>query len=70
MLEINFSALQTRRDADLEMLYRLTREGWTKSAIDDFHTQRQALSRFVIAALTQSPPILDAMRREFASAVA
>jgi hypothetical protein len=45
VLEIHFSQLQPRRDADLELLYHLTREGWTKSAIDDFHTQRQALSR-------------------------
>jgi len=33
VLEVNFSQLQARRDADLEILYHLTREGWTKSAI-------------------------------------
>jgi len=64
VLEFNISQLQPRREADLEILYHLTREGWAKSAIDDFHMQRQALNRYVIAATIQSPPVLDALRRE------
>lgn len=64
VLEVNLATLQPRRDADLQLLYNFTRDGWTKSAIDEFHTQRQALSRFVIAALLQTQPVLDVMRRE------
>lgn len=43
VLEINFSELSSKRSSDIERLYNLSREGWMKSALGEFHTQQQAL---------------------------
>ena len=64
VLEINFSELNPKRSSDLERLYNLSREGWMKSALGDFHTQQQALSRFFMGALVVSTPVLEVIRRE------
>jgi predicted type IV restriction endonuclease len=64
VLELQFSTLNAKKAIDLELVYHLTREGWAKSAIEDFHTQRQALSRYSLAALVLSQPVLDTIRRE------
>jgi hypothetical protein len=64
VLEINFSQLNSKKLSDVEMLYHLTREGWLRSALGEFHTQQQALSRYFMGAMIMSQPILDVMRRE------
>jgi predicted type IV restriction endonuclease len=64
VLTIEFSRLNPKKTADLELLYHLTREGWAKSAIEEFHNQRQALSRYALGALVLSQPVLDVIRRE------
>jgi hypothetical protein len=46
------------------LLYNLTRAGWAKSALGDFRTQQQALSRFFMGALVVSHPVLEVIRRE------
>jgi hypothetical protein len=42
----------------------LSREGWLKSLLEEFHEQKQVLSRFSIGALILSDSILDSIRRE------
>jgi hypothetical protein len=64
VLEINFSELNPKKNSDLEQLYNLTREGWVKSALGEFHTQQQALSRFFMGALVVTNPVLEVIRRE------
>lgn len=64
VLEINFCALNAKSESDLESLYLFTKEGWAKSALGDFHTQRQALSRFFLGAMLLSDPVVDVIRRE------
>jgi hypothetical protein len=64
VLEINFSELNPKKSSDIELLYNLTREGWMKSALGEFHTQQQALSRFFMGALVVSNPVLEVLRRE------
>ena len=64
VLEINFSSLSPKKASDLELLYNLSREGWMKSALGEFHTQQQALSRFFMGALVLSNPVLEVLRRE------
>jgi hypothetical protein len=64
VLEINFAELNPKKSSDLERLYNLSREGWMKSALGDFHTQQQALSRFFMGALVVSTPVLEVIRRE------
>ena len=64
VLEINFSQLNSKKSSDTETLYHLTREGWLRSALGEFHTQQQALSRYFMGAMILSQPVLDVMRRE------
>ena len=64
VLEINFSQLNPKKSSDVEILYHFTREGWMKSALGEFHTQQQALSRFFLGAMVTSPPVLEVIRRE------
>lgn len=64
VLEINFSQLNHKKASDTELLYHLTREGWLRSALGEFHTQQQALSRYFMGAIVVSQPILDVIRRE------
>jgi hypothetical protein len=64
VLEINISQLNSKKSADIELLYHLTREGWLRSALGEFHTQQQALSRFFLGAMVLSNPVLEVIRRE------
>jgi predicted type IV restriction endonuclease len=62
--EIDFLTIDPKNREHLEQLYTLTKEGWHKKVLSDLHEQRQALSKFVIAAVAMSEPVLDVMRRE------
>lgn len=64
VLQIDFMSLSPKNASHLESLYLLTKEGIGKSVLGDYHTQRQALSRFFIGAITLSEPVLDVIRRE------
>lgn len=64
VLEIDLLSLNPRTPAHLELLYPLTREGLLKAALSDYHVQRQAMSRFSLAALLLSEPMLKILRRE------
>jgi hypothetical protein len=64
VLEINISQLNPKKPSDVELLYHLTREGWQRSSLGEFHTQRQALSRFFLGAMILSNPVLEVIRRE------
>lgn len=64
IVEINFSTLNPKKSDDIELLYTLTREGLMKSALGDFHTKQQALSRFFIGAVLMSNSVLETIRRE------
>lgn len=64
IVEINFLALNPKKSDDIELLYNLTKEGLIKSALGEFHTQQQALSRFFMGALIVSNPVLETIRRE------
>jgi hypothetical protein len=64
VFEFDFTALDARDDEQLAPLYRLTKEGWSKSVLDDYYDQKQALSRFCISAIILSDPLLNVIRRE------
>jgi len=64
VVDIDISALNSRSDSDLETLYLWCKEGWQRSALGDFHTQKQALSRFFLGATVLSDPVLEIVRRE------
>lgn len=64
VVDIDFSTLNTRAERDIEMLYLWCKEGWQRSVLGEYHTQRQALSRFFIGAMLQTDSVLDVLRRE------
>jgi hypothetical protein len=64
VVDIDFSTLSSRSEADLELLYLWCKEGWQKSVLHEYHTQRQALSRFFVGAMLLTDPVLDVIRRE------
>ncbi len=64
VLEIDFLALNSRLESDLELLYLWCKEGWQRSVLGEYHTQKQALSRFFVGAMLQTDTVLDVIRRE------
>lgn len=64
VVDINFSTLNTKSEGDIETIYLWCKEGWQRSALGDFHTQKQALSRFFLGATILSDPVVEVVRRE------
>ena len=64
VVDLNFLSLNPKSAEDLAGLYLLTREGVGKKVLSGFHEQRQALSRFTIAAAVLSDPVIGMIRRE------
>jgi hypothetical protein len=64
VMELNICGLNPRNEGHLDLLHMLTREGQGKALLDDYHVQRQAMSRFYLGALILSDVMIDAMRKE------
>ena len=64
VLEIEFANLKHTEPADLEKLFLLTKESWSKSALRDYYDQKQALSKFSISAVVLGDSVLNLIRRE------
>jgi len=64
ILDLDILAINHRKDSEAEPLALLSREAWQKSSLEDYATQKQALSRFTIAAVLLSEPSLGIIRRE------
>lgn len=64
MLEIQVAGINPKAEADLQSLFLWCEEGWQRSALGEFRTQKQALSRFFLGAMILSDPVLDVLRRE------
>lgn len=64
VVDIDFLALSTKSDSDLDSVYLWCKEGWQRSALGEFHSQKQALSRFFLGAMIISDPVVEVIRRE------
>lgn len=64
VLEFNLLAMNPKSDKDLQCLFAVCKEGIVKSALGEIHQQKQALSRFSLAATIMSEPVLNVIRRE------
>lgn len=64
VVDLDFSSLNHRATRDLDLLYLWCKEGWVKSALGDFHTQKQALSRYFLGAVVMSDPVLEVVRKQ------
>ena len=64
VLDIDFCSLSGKAAKDIDTLFLFCKEGWMKSVLGEYHTQKQALSRFFLGALVLSDPVLSVIRRE------
>lgn len=62
--EFDICQVEAKNEKSLEPLYLICKEGWAKSALDDYSTQKQALSRFFLAAVLLSDKVVGVIRRE------
>ncbi len=58
------SACKYKRYQSIALLFLLCKEGWAKSAVDDYQTQREPLDRYIIAATLLTDRALDGLKRE------
>jgi hypothetical protein len=64
VVNLDFSTINHRNDQDIDHLYLWCKEGWIRSVLGEYHTQKQALSRFFLGAMILTEPVLDVVRRE------
>jgi predicted type IV restriction endonuclease len=64
VVEINLTNLNAKKDDDLDLLWLLAKEGWQKARLGEYHTQKQALSRYSVGALLLTETLIDVIRRE------
>ncbi len=64
VVDFDLLVLSPRNSEHIELVGLLAKEGWQKAQLGDYHSQRQALSRFTLAALILSDSLLDVLRRE------
>lgn len=64
--DFDFTQLNTKKDSDLELLFYLTKEAMSKAgkaSLDEFHSHKQVVNKFVVAQTILSDPVLDAIRK-------
>lgn len=64
LVAIDLLGVDPKKDSELETLFLLSREAQGKSLLDEYHEQKQALSKYCIGALLLSEPVLSVVRRE------
>jgi len=64
VVEFNMLELNCRSDDDVELVGLLAREAWAKERLGEYLEEKQAVSRFTIAAVLLSDPLLAVIRRE------
>lgn len=64
VLELDLLNVNHRDSDDIARLYLLTKEGWSKALLGDYHAQKQVLSRYSIGAILLSDAVLEVVRRE------
>lgn len=67
VFEFDLSKISMKRQADLELLYYLTREAMAKSSkisLEDYHIQKQLVNRFTIGQLLLTAPVIDVFRKQ------
>lgn len=64
--DFDFTEINTKKESDLELLFYLTKEAMSKAgkaSLDEFHTHKQLVNKFVVSQILLSDPVLDAVRK-------
>ena len=65
ILEVDLTAIETRKEDQLEQLYLFCREGLLKGAPSELRDRQDATSRYLLAALlVENDNVIDVIRRE------
>lgn len=64
VMDIDVLQINTNKQSETDALFLLTREGISKSALDEFYIQKQATGRHTIGAILLCDPVLNVIRRE------
>ncbi len=64
VVDLDLLNMNPRNSEHIELIGLLAKEGWQKAHLGDYHSQRQALSRFTLGALLLSDSVLEVLRRE------
>lgn len=62
--EFNILNLNHKKDDTAQCLYIFSKEGMTKSVLEDFYGHHKATSRYLLGAMVLSEPVLNTIRRE------
>ena len=66
--EFDFTEINTKKDSDLELLYYLSKEAMSKTgkaSLDEYHSHKQVINKFMVSQVLLSEPVLDAIRKTF-----
>ena len=64
VLDLDLLTLSPKNGEDLDNLFLLTRESIVRSGLVAYHDHKEATSRFFLAAILLSEPVLETVRRE------
>jgi predicted type IV restriction endonuclease len=64
VVELNLLELDSKSDDDVQLIGLVAREAWQKERLDEYLEQKQAVSRYTIAAVLLSDAVLPIIRRE------
>jgi hypothetical protein len=62
--ELNLTNISLKNESHIEPIYYLCREALGKSLLDEYHSQKQALSKYYIGQMILTETILDVVKRE------
>ncbi len=62
LFSFDFMELKPKSE-DLELLYLLCKEAWSKGELDKYYEQKQALDKHLIGAIIQTEPVLRLIRK-------
>jgi len=61
--DFTFTQLNVKKETDIELLYYVCKESLGKSLLEDFHIQKQVMSRFFLGQLILNDSVIDAIRK-------
>jgi len=64
VVEIDLTKINHKDESAFEPIWLISKEAWSKSHLTQFHSQRQIVNKFTIAAVILSEDVLSIVRRE------
>ncbi len=64
VVDLDLLSMSPRNSEHVDLVGLLAKEGWQRANLGDYHSQRQALSRFTLGALILGDAVVNVLRRE------